>query len=106
MFILIPYLAPYAVKNCLIPTSGMKYMYFFGGAATVFTARLFGKLTDKHGPLKMYLILAIVSIIPVFIYTHAGPMDQISYILMGTLFMTIVTAVSYTHLTLPTKRIV
>ncbi|MEC7183889.1 MAG: MFS transporter [Bdellovibrionota bacterium] len=91
MFILIPYLAPYAVKNCLIPTSGMKYMYFFGGVATIFTARLFGKLTDNKGPLKMYIFLAIVSIIPVVIYTHAGPMDQVSYILMGTLFMTIVT---------------
>ena len=91
MFILIPYLAPYAVKNCLIPTSGMKYMYFVGGAATVFTARLFGKLTDSQGPLKMYIFLAIVSIIPVLIYTHAGPMDQISYIFMGTLFMTVVT---------------
>jgi len=91
MFILIPYLAPYAVKNCLIPTSGMKYMYFIGGAATVFTARLFGKLTDSQGALKMYIFLAIVSIIPVLIYTHAGPMNQFSYILMGTFFMTIVT---------------
>ena len=45
MFILIPYLAPYAVKT--VSLLGDEVYVFFGGIATVFTARIF-ELTDKH----------------------------------------------------------
>jgi predicted MFS family arabinose efflux permease len=38
----------------------------------------------------MYTILGTVSIVPIYIYTNAEPMSVISYILMGMLFMTIV----------------
>jgi len=91
MFLLIPFLAPYAVKNIGMATTDMKYMYFFGGCATVITARLFGKLTDLHGAHKMYTILALLSLLPVYLYTNSGPLTLVGYILMGTLFMTIVT---------------
>lgn len=90
MFVLIPFLAPYAVSNIGIKTHQIKYMYFFGGAATVMTARLFGKLTDKIGALPMYAILALVSIAPVLLYTNAGKMTVVWYVLMGMFFMTIV----------------
>jgi predicted MFS family arabinose efflux permease len=90
IFILIPFLAPFAVKNIGIKTYEIKYMYFFAGAATVVTSRLFGVLTDRLGPLTMYTILGTVSIVPIYIYTNAEPMSVISYILMGMLFMTIV----------------
>ena len=90
MFILIPFLAPYAVRNIGIQTHQIKYMYFFGGAATVITARLFGNLTDKIGALPMYTILTLTSIVPVLIYTNAGKMTLVWYVLMGMFFMTIV----------------
>jgi len=90
MFILIPFLAPYAVSNIGIATNEIKYMYFFGGAATVMTARLFGKLTDRLGAFPMYAILALISIAPVLIYTNAGKMSLVWYVLMGMFFMTIV----------------
>ncbi len=90
MFILIPFLAPYAVSNIGIETHQIKYMYFFGGAATVLTARFFGKLTDRIGALKMYTILALISIAPVLLYTNAGQMSVVLYVLMGMFFMTIV----------------
>ncbi|MCO4794238.1 MAG: MFS transporter, partial [Bacteriovoracaceae bacterium] len=90
MFILIPFLAPYAVSTIGIKTHEIKYMYFFGGAATVLTARLFGKLTDKIGAFRMYMILAFISIAPVLIYTNAGKMSLVMYVLMGMFFMTIV----------------
>lgn len=90
MFILIPFLAPYAVSNIGIATNEIKYMYFFGGAATVLTARLFGKLTDRFGAFPMYSVLALVSIAPVLLYTNAGRMSLVLYILMGMFFMTIV----------------
>lgn len=90
MFILIPFLAPYAVSNIGIKTHEIKYMYFFGGAATVMTARIFGKLTDRIGAFRMYAVLATVSILPVLIYTNAGPMSVFWYVMMGMFFMTIV----------------
>jgi MFS transporter, DHA1 family, inner membrane transport protein len=90
MFMLIPYLAPYAVKNIGIKTYELKYMYFFGGLATIFTARLFGKLTDKLGSLKVYITLSLISCVPIILYTNAGVMNLFYYILLGTLFMTII----------------
>ena len=71
MFLLIPMLAPFAVKNMGIMTTDIKYMYLIGGILTVLTARVFGVLTDKFGGKHIYALISILSIIPVYLYTHS-----------------------------------
>lgn len=90
MFVLIPFLSPYAVKNMGIETHQLKYMYLFGGLVTIMTARFFGKMTDEWGALKMFMILASLSIVPVLLYTHAGAVSLLGYIFLSSLFMTFV----------------
>jgi len=90
MFVLIPFLSPFAVKNIGIKATDLKYMYLVGGLCTVFTARWIGKATDKFGAKKMFMIVAALSLFPVILFTNAGPMTLVMYLLLSTLFMTIV----------------
>lgn len=90
MFMLIPFLSPFSVKNIGIAATDLKYMYLIGGACTIVSARLIGKLTDKFGALKLYIILALVSAIPVYFYTHTGPLSFSVYLILSALFMMIV----------------
>lgn len=90
MFLIIPFLSPYATKNVGIPKEYLKYMYLCGGICTVVTARFFGVLTDRHGPLKMFLILTSSAMIPVLVYTHASPMPFIFFLLISASFMVLV----------------
>lgn len=90
MFVLIPFLSPFAVKNIGIKATDLKYMYLVGGLCTIFTARWIGRATDQFGAKRMFMIVAALSLFPVIIFTNAGPMSLILYLLMSTLFMTIV----------------
>jgi DHA1 family inner membrane transport protein len=90
MFLLIPFLSPFAVKNMGIATDQLKYMYLVGGLFTIATARLFGVLTDKVGALKLFAIIVFISFIPINLYTHSGPISFMVYLALGSFFMTMV----------------
>lgn len=90
MFLLIPFLSPIAVNNFGIETYEIKYMYLVGGLCTIISARLFGRFTDSYGAFRMLLIIALLSIPPILIYTHSGPMSLAAYISLGSVFMVFV----------------
>lgn len=90
MFLLIPFLSPFAVKNMEIATHQLKYMYLVGGIFTVMTARLFGVLTDRVGALKLFAILVLISFIPINLYTHSSALSFVTYLALGSFFMTMV----------------
>jgi len=90
MFMIIPFLAPYAVKNMGIAVEQIKYMYLVGGLCTLLTARIIGILTDKFGAFKIYVLIAFASIIPIVLYTNAGHVSFILYLIIGSLFMIMV----------------
>jgi len=90
LFLLIPFLSPYAVKNMLIKTTDLKYMYLVGGLFTIVTARVIGVLTDRHGALRVYACVILLSFIPIFLFTHSGARSLGSYLILGSCFMTMV----------------
>ncbi len=90
MFLLIPFLSPYAVQNIGIETYELKYMYLVAGLCTVASARYIGKMTDRHGTVRVFGILAVASIIPIWIYTHIGQISFELYLFLSAIFMTIV----------------
>ena len=90
MFLLIPYLSTYAVKNMQISTTDLKYAYMVGGFFTIITARIIGKLTDKLGALNIYAGLVLLSSIPILIFTHSGPLTLVSFLVLQSFFMTLV----------------
>jgi predicted MFS family arabinose efflux permease len=89
-FAVIPYLAPYMVQNVGLKESQLAVLYFFGGAATLFTARWIGRLVDLHGKQRVFRVVAIASSVPILISTHLPPVPLTVAIVVSVLFMTIV----------------
>lgn len=69
-FTVIPFLSPSLVANAGLPETQLPLIYLLGGGLSIFTAPQIGKLTDKMGKHKVFLIGAFVSIIPIFLITH------------------------------------
>ncbi len=69
-FLIIPFISPYMIKNVGLSQIEISYQFFFGGLATVITAPIIGRLTDKHGTQKMFVILMLICIIPTLLITH------------------------------------
>ncbi len=90
MFLLIPMLAPFAVKNMGMKTTDLKFMYLIGGVLTVGTARAFGVLTDKFGGRHVYAVICIASVVPIYFYTHSGAVSFYTYIAIGSVFMSLI----------------
>lgn len=69
-FVVIPFISPYMVSNMGVSERELTYVYLLGGGATFFTSPLIGKLSDKYGKPKVFTILALLSIIPLFVVTN------------------------------------
>jgi len=72
-FTVIPFIAPYMIRNVGFESSQITYIYLVGGGLTIFTSPLIGKLADKIGKLKTFTIFAILNVIPLFLITNMSP---------------------------------
>lgn len=70
IFMIIPFISPYMVKNVGLAESELPLIYLIGGACTIFSARLIGKLCDRIGSFRIFKIVASISIIPLFLLTN------------------------------------
>jgi predicted MFS family arabinose efflux permease len=86
IFHVIPFIAPYLVRNVGFKESLLPLMYLCGGIATIVTARVVGKLTDRIGGFKVFRFLAIISMIPILILTHLPPVTVAVALTVTTLF--------------------
>ncbi len=82
-FSIIPFLSPYMVSNVGFEESQLTYIYFIGGALTIFTSPYIGKLADKKGKLKVFTLFVILSLVPIFGITNM-PKIPIAYVLVVT----------------------
>jgi predicted MFS family arabinose efflux permease len=69
-FVLAPYLPTYLVGNVGMDKTDLKYMYLYGGLATLATMTLFGRLADRFGKLRVFRILALGTVLPVALTTN------------------------------------
>ena len=68
-FTVLPYITIYMQANVgLLPTQ-IPYIYLCGGVATLFTARLFGRLSDRLGKVPTFSALALAVIVPMLATT-------------------------------------
>lgn len=72
-FLIIPFIAPYMSRNVGFTQAEITYIYFLGGAATVFSSPMFGKFTDRYGVMPVFITLMVLSFIPVIWITHMPP---------------------------------
>lgn len=70
IFHVIPFIAPYLVRNVGFAETDLPLMYLIGGVGTIFTARFVGKMTDKKGSFTTFRFLALISIGPILALTH------------------------------------
>jgi len=88
LFIVIPFISPYMVKNVGMTEEQLPLIYFIGGIFTILSARLIGKLCDKIGSFKIFYIVAFSSILPVVALTNLPHSTPLWAALMATTLFT------------------
>ena len=89
-YAVIPYIALYATANAGMRQEDVALMYLVGGAASLLTARGIGALADRHGKLRLYRIVALCSLVPLFVQTHLPPVPLWLMLICSTLFFVLV----------------
>ena len=69
-FSIIPYITIFTTTNLGLTPEQVPLIYLFGGVATLFTSRLWGRLADTWGKVRTFRLLVLLSIIPMMALTH------------------------------------
>jgi predicted MFS family arabinose efflux permease len=69
-FAVFPYLSPYLVANVGMTEQQLPLVYIVGGALTLFTSPVIGRLADRHGKLTIYRLILPGSAILLLVITH------------------------------------
>lgn len=85
-FIIIPLLSPYLVGNVGLPEKYLFLVYFTGGALTVFSAPIVGRLADSWGRHRVFTGLVIVASAVSMWITHSGVLPVWAVMLEAGLF--------------------
>ena len=85
-FLIIPFISPYMIKNVGFSQLEISYQFFLGGLATVVSAPLVGKMTDKLGVMKVFTVVMIISFIPTMFITTMGEQPLWYGLIFTTLF--------------------
>ncbi len=72
-FSVIPYIALYLTSNVGIDNSYISLIYLCGGIATLMSSKLIGHLADRHGKVKVFRVLAVISLAPLLVTTNLMP---------------------------------
>ncbi|HEU0188306.1 MAG TPA: MFS transporter [Gallionellaceae bacterium] len=89
-FTVIPYITLYSVHNVGISQHDIPLVYFAGGAATLVTARLIGHWADLHGKIRVYRLVAVAALLPLFVVTHIGAVPLWLWLICTTTFFVLV----------------
>ncbi len=73
-FCTIPSLSPYLTLNVGMSVDNISLIYLVGGAITIFSARIVGRIADQKGKYLIFATCGILFLIPVYLMTnlHAG----------------------------------
>jgi predicted MFS family arabinose efflux permease len=85
-FTVIPYLTLYLQANGGMTNAQIPYIYLCGGAVTLFSARVFGRITDRRGKVPTFRVLALVNTLPLVAITLVGGLPLPMILLATTLF--------------------
>jgi predicted MFS family arabinose efflux permease len=89
-FTVIPYVSLYLTANVGLAESRLPLVYLAGGAATFFSARWIGIWADRIGKREAYRRVALVSIVPLLIITHAPVLPLAAILAVSVLFFVFV----------------
>ncbi len=89
-FMVIPYVSLYMTSNIGLPESQLPLVYLAGGVATFFTARWFGRWADRDGKRRVYRWIALISMAPLLIITHAPALPLAGTLAIAVMFFVFV----------------
>jgi predicted MFS family arabinose efflux permease len=69
-FSIIPYISPTLVANVGFSQDNIFLIYLVGGLLTIFSAPMVGKLADKKGKYPVFVVFALLSLIPIYLITN------------------------------------
>jgi len=69
-FSIIPFIAPYLTANANFSENNLYLIYAVGGALTLFSAPQVGKLADRKGKYPVFVVFALLSMIPMWLITN------------------------------------
>jgi len=101
-FMVVPFVSDYMVNNVHLDRKMLGYIYFFGGIATAVTGPWVGRMADKFGAQRVFVICATLAIFPLFFITALPPLavwflfpfTTVFFILFGSRFVPAVTLVT------------
>lgn len=85
-FSIVPFISPYMVGNVGFTEQQITYIYLIGGALTIFTAPLIGRLADKYGRTQVFTFTVLAASIPVFFMTNMGQTPIALVLLVTSMF--------------------
>lgn len=88
-FAIIPFLSPSMVANVGFTEQQLALIYLLGGATTLITGPLIGKLADKLGKMRVLVAFLLFSIVPQLLVTHLGPTPLPLALLLTTSFFVV-----------------
>jgi DHA1 family inner membrane transport protein len=74
-YIVIQFIVPYMVNNVGFDEDLVPVMYAIGGICTIATSPFIGKISDKKGNFPSFVILVILSFIPIIASTHINKVE-------------------------------
>ncbi len=89
-FSVIPYIALYLTSNVGIDNSYISLIYLCGGIATLMSSRMIGHMADRYGKVKVFRVLAVISLIPLLVTTNLMPVPLWVVLINSTAFFVLV----------------
>lgn len=74
-FTVIPFITPYMINNVGLTQDQIPLIYLVGGTCTVISSPIVGKMVDRFGRKNVFMVMALVSLIPLLVVTHLWPVS-------------------------------
>lgn len=88
-FLIIPFLNPFMEFNVGFTTTQTPLIYFIGGALTLFTSPIIGRIADRIGKFRLFGIMIMLAVMPIALITNM-PSIPFYYVLCITGFWFVV----------------
>ncbi|MDP4826078.1 MAG: MFS transporter [Flavobacteriales bacterium] len=89
-FSIIPFITPYMINNVGLTQDQIPFIYLIGGACTVISSPLIGRMVDRFGRKRMFTIMASISMVPVLLITNLWPVSLwVVFTITGSFFIAV-----------------
>jgi predicted MFS family arabinose efflux permease len=88
-FLVIPYITLYLQANAQVAAADIPYVYLVGGAATLVSARVIGRVSDRLGKVQTFSALAMALWVPLLGITLLPPWPLVAVVAVSTLLFVV-----------------